>query len=133
MGKQKENLCINNKQLYSIQKLFKSDIRSMINFLQANHEVLNNTYMGSIITDKLWEDIIINIKENNNINTTVTFIKQNAAKYNLEDKDLIITFISYLVEHKEYAQMRHWIRFFKFIVHRTISFYFNVVGGNLRK
>jgi len=128
--KQKENLCINNKQLYSIQKLFKSDIRSMINFLQSNHEVFNNTYMGSIITDKLWEDIIINIKENNNINTTVTFIKQNATKYNLEDKDLIIAFISYLVENKEYAQRKHWIRFFKFIVHniesdkRYIYFYF---------
>ena len=81
--KQNENLSINNKQLYSIQKLFKSDIRSIINFIQSNHEVFNNTYMGSIITNTLWEDIIMNIKENNNINSIITFIKQNPPKYNL--------------------------------------------------
>jgi len=128
--KQKENLSINKNQLYSIQKLFKSDIRSMINYLQSNHEVFNKTYMGSIITDSLWEGIIEKIKENGNINTIVTFIKQRAIEYNLEDKDLIIAFISYLIENKEYAQMKQWVRFFKFVVHniesdkRYIYFYF---------
>jgi DNA polymerase III delta prime subunit len=128
--KQKENLSIKKNQLLSIQKLFKSDIRSMINFIQSNHELFNNSYASSIITETLWEDTIEKIKTMTNIEKIVTLIKQNAIEYNLDDKDLIIAFISYLTENKEYAQTKNWLQFFKFIVHniesdkRYIYFYF---------
>ena len=89
----------------------------MINFLQSNHELFNNAYMNSIITESLWEDIIENIKTMTTIGDIVTLIKQNAKEYNLEDKDLIIAFISYLTENKGYAQTKNWLCVFKFIIH----------------
>jgi len=114
-----EKLGVKKSQLLSIQKLFKSDIRSMINFLQSNHELFdkNNLYMNYIITETLWENIIDKIKELSEIDNIVTIIKHNANKYNFEDKDFIISFISYLIENKEYAKTAKWLKFFKFIVH----------------
>ena len=45
-----ENLNITKKQLKTIQIRFKSDIRSMINYLQSNHDNINiNT---DILTEK---------------------------------------------------------------------------------
>jgi len=129
---QKEELGIEKNQLLSIQKLFKSDIRSMINFLQSNHELFDksNQDMNYIVTEKLWENIIHKIRTMTNIKSIVTIIKQNANEYNFEDKDLVISFISYLIENKEYAKTTEWLRFFKFIIHniesneRYIYYYF---------
>ena len=39
----KKNWVLRKSQLLSIQKLFKSDIRSMINFLQSNHELFDKS------------------------------------------------------------------------------------------
>ena len=129
---QKEELGIEKSQLLSIQKLFKSDIRSMINFLQSNHELFDksNQDMNYIVTETLWENIIHKIRTMANIKSIVTIIKQNANEYNFEDKDLVISFISYLIENKEYAKTTEWLRFFKFIIHniesneRYIYYYF---------
>ena len=51
-----EKINIKSSQLKAIQKTFKSDIRSMINFLQSNHNNMNILY--EIITDEFWDDII---------------------------------------------------------------------------
>ena len=57
-----ENIKIKNIQLKAIQEYFKSDIRSMINFIQSNHNTGGlNTY---IIEEDFWEDLLLKIKIN---------------------------------------------------------------------
>ena len=41
INQKKKIWVLRKSQLLSIQKLFKSDIRSMINFLQSNHELFD--------------------------------------------------------------------------------------------
>jgi len=71
-----ENLHLSDKSLDCIQQLFKSDIRSMINFIQSNQDVLkindDGIYKFSIIENEVWEDLICKFK---NKETTVDSIE----------------------------------------------------------
>ena len=59
-----ENITINDSQLLAIQKNFKSDIRSMINFIQSNHSTIG-IHINVIQTD-FWKELIEKIKESKN-------------------------------------------------------------------
>ena len=116
----KENLKLKKNQIIAIQNIFKSDIRSMINFLQSNNNLfVSPMYCEDIITNELWESIICKIKNYNNINEIIEIIKQYAIKYNFENKELIKEFITYLIFNKEYARKQKWLNFFKFIIHNS--------------
>ena len=58
---EKEKININNEQIKSIQIVFNSDIRSMINYLQSNHN--NNGINLKIISDKNWMILLKTIKK----------------------------------------------------------------------
>ena len=104
----------------SIQQFFKSDIRSMINYMQSNSELFNsNRKMNSVITDSEWELLIYNIKNADDVIESMELLENYSIKYNIEYKDLIITFISYHIENKKYSCKNNWIDFFKFIVHNA--------------
>ncbi len=115
--KKHEKINIKKKQLLAIQRLFQSDIRSMINFLQSNQELFNSCYMDSIITPSSWETLIKEIKNSDDVVKKSNILKQCAIEYNFENTDLIIALISYHIENKKYACGDKWLRFFKFIVH----------------
>ena len=57
----KEGLNITSKQINIIQKKFKSDIRSMINYIQSNHTNLN--FNTDILSKKFLEKTLNNIKK----------------------------------------------------------------------
>ena len=57
---EKEKLNINEKQLNGIQCQFKSDIRSMINFIQSHS---NTTFDNNIISSSFFEEIFNNLKK----------------------------------------------------------------------
>ena len=60
-----ENITFTDKKLYDIQVLFKSDIRSMINYLQSNQHI--GFGKEKIITNKFWKRFIVILKENKSI------------------------------------------------------------------
>ena len=57
-----ENLKIPKEQLKAVQFMFKSDIRSMINFIQSNHTSLSSGVDPGVITNEVWEKLISVIK-----------------------------------------------------------------------
>ena len=71
-----EQLKITDKQLKSIQILFKSDIRSMINYLQSNQH--NLFICNKMITQDLWELFITYLKSNKSNDELVHFITRIA-------------------------------------------------------
>ncbi|MHA2340743.1 MAG: AAA family ATPase [Candidatus Hodarchaeales archaeon] len=117
----KEHLSITNKQLISIQKSFKSDIRSMINYIQANHKQLLESSEYTHITSELWENIIKKIKSKEKDKTVINYIYKSSEKYNIDKVDLLHEFINYLLKTKDYALTTEWISIFKFIIHSEIT------------
>ena len=64
----KENLNIPRIKIEYIQKIYKSDIRSMINYIQSNQNIMKN---HKIINNEIWNNLLELIKSNDNyINIT---------------------------------------------------------------
>ena len=113
-----EKLNISNQTLFAIQNIFKSDIRSMINFLQSNHTDEKKIIKSTIITNKVWEKIIEKIKKNKPQNV-INLILSNCNKYNTEVKEFINKFIQYLVLKDNNILTNNFINNFKYIVHNS--------------
>ena len=116
----KEELNITNAQLKAIQKSFKSDIRSMINYIQANHKQFSESTEYTHITNDLWEKLIEKIKTEDE-GVVIDYIYTISAKYNVDKVDLLHEFINYLIKTKDYALKEEWISKFRFIIHSEIT------------
>ena len=108
---QKEGLNITTKQINIIQKKFKSDIRSMINYIQSNHS--NLKFNTDILSQKFLEKILKNIKKNKNINE----IHEICIKNNIEIKDFINELLLYIINHKVDLLNKDFINSIQIIVH----------------
>ena len=110
-----ENIKIKNIQIKAIQEYFKSDIRSMINFIQSNHNHGGlNTY---IIEDNFWEDLLLKIKnKTSNIND---YIKEKCIYYNIQLKIFLMKFINYLINKENIIKSKNWIDFIEYIMHNS--------------
>jgi len=116
----KENLKITGKQILSIQNSFKSDIRSMINYIQANHKQFTESKSYCYITPDLWELMIKKLKHDDSDNI-IKYFNEISIKYNMETVDLLQEFINYLLMTKSEALNPKWISVFKFIIHSEIT------------
>ena len=123
-----ESLNINKEQLQNIQKMFKSDIRSMINYIQTNH---NNININNIITNDTMEKLISLFKSNNKNEIKPFIINYCESKY-ISIYEFIKSFIFYITENKEYSLNCNWLTSFELIIHNEqinleiyLSFFIN--------
>jgi replication factor C subunit 3/5 len=110
-----EQMNISVNQLKSIQSLFKSDIRSMINYLQSNQH--KNFITDKIITNDFWEELINYLKQNKSNEELIKFIEQKSIDFNIDKKNFLKFFINYLLNNKEYSLHDKWISVFAKIIH----------------
>lgn len=114
----KERLDIDHDTLNAIQRLFKSDIRSMINFIQSNHTQDCKLIESNIVTCELWDNLIILLRDKgDNIEDIYSFIEETSSRYNMETKVFIKEFIRYLIYNKDYALSDEWLTLFKYVIH----------------
>ena len=94
-----EGLGLSEKTLTCIQQLYKSDIRSMINFIQSNQK-LN----GNFIIDKdVWIKLLNKIKMKEDLKIITEFIHYISINYNIDKKNIIKDFLNYIIKnHTEY-------------------------------
>jgi len=92
-----EGLNVSAQTIHSIQQLYKSDIRSMINYMQSNQDVLDNKDFR-IINNEVLENIyrkMVNKEENMN-----EYIRTISVEYNIDVKNIIKYFVNYLIRSK---------------------------------
>jgi replication factor C subunit 3/5 len=95
-----ENLNFSPKILSSIQKLYKSDIRSMINFMQSNQNLKNESL--NIIDNDIWDKLLEHIKNSDKIADINNFIHCISINFNIDKKNIIKDFLNYII--KNYPQ-----------------------------
>ena len=93
-----ENLSITDKSLQLIQQLYKSDIRSMINFMQSNQNIKDSDF--NIIDDSVWEQLYNKIKHKETINELSGFINRTSSKFNIDKKNIMKDFLNYIIRNK---------------------------------
>ena len=110
-----ENLCLTDKSLLLIQKLYKSDIRSMINFMQSNQDVNADDF--NIIDSDVWEKLYLLTQSNTNLPIIVNNINFMSTKYNIDKKNIIKDFLNYIIRNKNLKNMPEYLNFIENIMH----------------
>jgi len=98
-----EQIELSDPIIESIQNLYHSDIRSMINFIQMNQ--VTQDWENHIITDSLFENILDRIREkgaNANENDKKKFrqfIHTTSIQYNTDKRTIISLFFNYFIRN----------------------------------
>jgi replication factor C subunit 3/5 len=127
-----ENLNIDEKSLMCIQKLYKSDIRSMINFMQSNQDIfkLNNLNKENnsksiinfnIIDNNVWESLSNKIVEKTSLEILVTDIHNISIKYNIDKKNIIKDYLNYIIRNKSNIITSGFLEFVENLMHSQES------------
>ena len=97
-----ENLKIKDDTLVSIQKHFMSDIRSMINYMQSNQDLIHEC---KIIKNDLWIQLTKYLKKNTKntknikIENILKKINKISRDYNIEPKNIIKNYLNYIIRN----------------------------------
>jgi len=112
-----ENLNYSDDILHSIHKLFNSDMRSMINYMQSNETNINN---NNIIKDVLWKQLLYDIQYHD-IDYIINNINKISSEYNSEKKDIIKKIINYIIRNKPELMNSNLLKTFEYIMHSTVN------------
>jgi replication factor C subunit 3/5 len=124
-----ENLHIGDDAIHTIQKIYHSDIRSMINFIQLNQNA--HDWDSSILEDKTWEtihsmlagpdDILLKIQR------IVDAIHTISIQYNIDKKNIMKKYFNYVIRTKKELVRPDFLEIVKHITHSTDSSIENVL------
>ena len=112
-----EKLGLLNEQLESIQINYKSDIRSMINYIQSNQLVLKNT---RLINREIYKEITLLIR-NSSIKDYYNAINNLSIAYNIDIRNLIKDYINYIIRNNSYILNTNLLLNIEFLIHNLDS------------
>jgi len=110
-----ENLNMSLQVLLCIQRLYKSDIRSMINFMQSNQNVLDSNF--NIIDDTIWESLCGKIVESKKVEVPAEYVQMISTNYNVDKKNIIKDFLNYIIRKKQTLLSSSFLNFVENIMH----------------
>jgi DNA polymerase III delta prime subunit len=119
-----EKININEKSLECIQKLYKSDIRSMINFMQSNQSSFKDVNLNNdnfnIIDNNVWE-LLSNKLKKEKIESLITYINNISIKYNIDKKNIIKDYLNYIIRNKSNIITPQFLDFVENLMHSQES------------
>jgi DNA polymerase III delta prime subunit len=110
----KEGIAIPNEKLISIKRLFKSDIRSMINYIQSNQYIVSNK---EVVDDNIWNELTHLIQDQKKYKETQKFFYKISSDYNIEIKNIIKDYLNYIIHHRPEYLTSAFLKFTEFIMH----------------
>jgi replication factor C subunit 3/5 len=110
---EKENLHYSTDTIQLIQKLFNSDIRSMINYMQSNEQLIHSK---KIIQVNLWNKLTDSIK-NCSLDTNLKFFHEISNEYNIEKRNIVKSYINHIIRTRTYMVTPVFLNFVENIMH----------------
>ena len=111
-----EKLNMTDKSLSLIQKLYKSDIRSMINFMQSNQHIKDDDF--NIVDETVWSSLYTMIKDKSVPRANIIgFINTTSSRYNIDKKNIIKDFLNYIIRNKAHQISTPFLNFVENIMH----------------
>lgn len=107
-----EKLNISQNAISQIQKLYKSDIRSMINFIQLNQDKDFN-----IIDNTIWENLYLKFTQREKLSNLIQFIQNLSRDYNIDKKNIIKDYLNYIIRNKPTIITSAFLEFVENIMH----------------
>ena len=110
-----EQLQISENSIHLIQQLYDSDIRSMINFMQSNQNIVDSDFY--IIHDSIWEILYNKLVSNEPLPKLNLFIHDIAMNYNIDKKNIIKDYLNYIIRNKPHMITKEFLLFIENIMH----------------
>jgi replication factor C subunit 3/5 len=110
----KEELNISTEKLKAIQRLFKSDIRSMINYMQSNQSIIATK---EVVDDTTWHNLTAVMKDPIHFRQSIQLLDKISADYNIEIKNIIKDYLNYIIHTKPQYITADFLKFTEFIIH----------------
>ena len=116
-----EKINLSKDTLLSIQKLYKSDIRSMVNFIQTNQDILTTHY--NIISEDTWISLYNTVCENKNLTNQDLLLKLNtiSIQYNIDMRNIIVNFLNYIIKKYKHVVTPDFLLFAENIIHGDMN------------
>ena len=112
-----ENLLLKKSNLESIREIFKSDIRSMINYMQSNQMRIKNS---KIIGIEIYIYISSLIKNGDVKKFNKEFLKIN-DKYNIDIKNIVKGYLNFIIKNKREIIDTSNLDLIDFLIHNPES------------
>jgi DNA polymerase III delta prime subunit len=106
-----EKIDIDSASLINIQKIYRSDIRSMLNYMQINQHKIN------VIDSASWEALICKIKTTNDQKEIVDFINELGEAHCMDKKHIINDFLNYIVLNRSELVTVQLLNTFENLIH----------------
>ena len=113
-----EKLNLSYKILSRIQSLYKSDIRSMINFMQSNQ---NTEIKVNVIDNDIWNELINKLIKRENTENIINFIHSISINYNIDKKNIIKDFLNYIIKNYSTYVNADFLNFVENLIHSQVQ------------
>ena len=108
-----ENLNFSDENIQIIQRLFNSDIRSMINYMQCNEEIIHTK---KIIQYKVWDNMTNTILKKS-LDINIKYINNMSVEYNIAKKNIIKNYLNYIIRNKKHYVTSDFLNFVENVMH----------------
>lgn len=120
-----EKLNMSYKTLSCIQKLYKSDIRSMVNCMQSKQDIVkfqeNETLEFNIIDNDVWINLLNKLASREKNETVNNFVQSISNQYNIDKKNIIKDFINYIIRNHPKYLSKEFLNFVENLMHSQIQ------------
>jgi len=113
---EKEGVKLNDDDIDAIQEMHKSDIRSIINFMQLNHQHIQMQNMS--VSHATWADMREVIR-NGEKYRLVEFVRDTCTRYNIDARSLLNKYFNYVVRNLEDELTPEFLNTAESIVHAS--------------
>jgi len=111
-----EKLNMNKDKIQMIQQLYKSDMRSMINFMQTNQNHSDDATFN-IINNNVLDELYCKFENGEKINIIIKFIQKLSMNYNIDKKNIIKHYLNYIIRNKKEIVNSAFLAFVENIMH----------------
>jgi replication factor C subunit 3/5 len=127
-----EQLDISDSSIQTIQEIYNSDIRSMINFIQLNQ---NSTSLNkNIITNDAWEELYLKLNTATETTENLTrYIHEISIQFNIDKKNLMKQYFNYIIRYKKNEITNELLNIVESIMHASDSEMNNIVNFFIEK
>ena len=120
-----EKLNMSYKTLSCIQKLYKSDIRSMINCMQSKQDIIkfqeNDILEFNIIDNDIWETLLHKLSAREKLENINNYIQLISNQYNIDKKNIIKDFLNYIIRNHPKYLSNGFLNFVENLMHSQIQ------------
>ena len=126
-----EKLNIDDEGYDALLDMYKSDIRSMINFMQLNKDVMKLDKVT--LSNTIMKNIFDKIKNKEDFNSIIQYIHDISIQYNHDKKTIIKKLLNYIIRMQPKYVTEEYIIFCKTILHDTNIEIYNILKYTILK